>query len=298
MKRSLSIESESQQTRHSAVSENNASGIQAFADNRESAAAQRQLMTVMANSPQAVAQRKISQLMNNNPRMLVQRKMLFGTSNKSVQLAQSEKKVMQMVNVGFIPTNPAIFRRTTTIVGSIGTTMAGNKAFNNSQRPYIYANNVNNGGGNAPVVGPGQHPTDDWDNGALIDRNVVTPIEPEIDHIVKREDGGANDYGNARVLSKSNNTNGNPTRPSRANQILRLYQNITLSANIPRNNQPNFVYAPVQINAGTALDDTQAILLAFHAGIGGINGVAALSGSNVDSIIAAGRNTQNHVTVT
>ncbi|QOJ22634.1 MAG: hypothetical protein HRU78_02395 [Gammaproteobacteria bacterium] len=132
----------------------------------------------------------------------------------------------------------------------------------------------------------------------MIDRNVVTPIEPEIDHIVKREDGGANDYGNARVLSKSNNTNGNPTRPSRANQILRLYQNITLSANIPRNNQPNFVYAPVQINAGTALDDTQAILLAFHAGIGGINGVAALSGSNVDSIIAAGRNTQNHVTVT
>ncbi|MBX9637749.1 MAG: DUF4157 domain-containing protein [Nitrosomonas sp.] len=100
MKQSLSIESESQQARHSAVSVNSAVGIQAFADNRESTAAQRQLKVAMVNSPQAAAQRKISQLMNNNPRLLAQRKMLSGEPVQRVEedeLLQKKSEPIQRV---------------------------------------------------------------------------------------------------------------------------------------------------------------------------------------------------------
>ncbi|MDV6342330.1 HNH endonuclease [Nitrosomonas sp. Is24] len=92
MKQSLSIESESQQARHSAVSANSVLGVQAFADNRESTAAQRQLKIAMANFPQAAAQRRTSQLMNNNPRLLVQRKMLSGEPVQCIEEDESLQK--------------------------------------------------------------------------------------------------------------------------------------------------------------------------------------------------------------
>lgn len=59
MKRSIPIESEPQQTRHSAASIANVSGTRAFVDNRASTTALRQLQAAMANSPQALAQRKM-----------------------------------------------------------------------------------------------------------------------------------------------------------------------------------------------------------------------------------------------
>ncbi|MBL8499696.1 MAG: DUF4157 domain-containing protein [Nitrosomonas sp.] len=92
MKRSLSLESESQQTRHSAVLADSVYGIQAFADNRKSATAQRQLMIAMTSSPQAIAQRKVSQLMNNSPRLLAQRKLLFGESVQRIEEDESLQK--------------------------------------------------------------------------------------------------------------------------------------------------------------------------------------------------------------
>ena len=92
MKRSLSLESESQQTRHSAVLANSVSGIQVFADNREPATAQRQLMIAMTSSPRAIAQRKVSQLMNNSPRLLAQRKLLSG---ESVQRIEEEEPLQK-----------------------------------------------------------------------------------------------------------------------------------------------------------------------------------------------------------
>ena len=85
MKQSLSIESESQQDRHSAVSVNSAVGIQAFADNRESTATLRQFKAAVVNSPQAATLSKTSQLMNNSPRVLAQRKMLSGESVQRVE---------------------------------------------------------------------------------------------------------------------------------------------------------------------------------------------------------------------
>ncbi|MBV6447650.1 DUF4157 domain-containing protein [Nitrosomonas sp.] len=101
MKRSHSLEPKLQQTRHSAVSVNSAVGIQAFADDRESTTALRQLKAAMASSPQAAVQRKISQLMNNNnPRLLAERKMLSGEPVQRIEeeeLLQKKSEPLQRV---------------------------------------------------------------------------------------------------------------------------------------------------------------------------------------------------------
>ncbi len=91
MKQSLPAESERQQT-HNPAAVADASPVQAFSDNRESAAIQRHLMATMANSPQAIAQRQISQQMHNSPRMLAQRRMLSGESVQRVEEEESLQK--------------------------------------------------------------------------------------------------------------------------------------------------------------------------------------------------------------
>jgi len=91
MKQSLPAESERQQT-HNPAAVADALPVQAFADNRESAAIQRHLMATMANSPQAIAQRQISQQMHNSPRMLAQRKMLSGESVQRVEEEELRQK--------------------------------------------------------------------------------------------------------------------------------------------------------------------------------------------------------------
>ncbi len=80
---------QSGQQTHNPAAAADASPVQVFADNRESAAIQRHLMATMANSPQAIAQRQISQQIHNSPRMLAQRKMLSG---ESVQRVEKEEE--------------------------------------------------------------------------------------------------------------------------------------------------------------------------------------------------------------
>ncbi|MBL8499697.1 MAG: DUF4157 domain-containing protein [Nitrosomonas sp.] len=92
MKRSLPVESERQQTRNSAAVAATSAVHQAFLDNRESTAAQRRMITAMANSPQAIAQRKVSQLMNNSPQLLAQRKLLSGESVQRIEEDESLQK--------------------------------------------------------------------------------------------------------------------------------------------------------------------------------------------------------------
>ena len=91
MKQSLPAESERQQT-HNPAAVADASPVQAFSDNRESAAIQRHLMATMANSPQAIAQRQISQQMHNSSRMRAQRRMLSG---ESVQRVEEEEPLQK-----------------------------------------------------------------------------------------------------------------------------------------------------------------------------------------------------------
>lgn len=96
MKRSLSIESDPQQARR-VVAAASSSANQVVSDNRESATAQRQLMTAMTSSPQAIAQRAVSQLMNKSPRLLAQRKLLSGESVQRVEEDESLQKKSEPV---------------------------------------------------------------------------------------------------------------------------------------------------------------------------------------------------------
>ncbi|WP_205010691.1 DUF4157 domain-containing protein [Nitrosomonas oligotropha] len=92
MKQSLSRDT-GQQARYASDSINKVSfANQTFADNRESIAAQRQLITAMTNSPQAIAQRKISQQMHSSSRMLAQRKLLSGESVQRIEEDESLQK--------------------------------------------------------------------------------------------------------------------------------------------------------------------------------------------------------------
>ncbi len=96
MKQLSSVESERQQNSRSRQTENNVSPVsQAFVDNRESAAIQRQLMTKMTNSPQAIAQRKLSEQMHNSSRMSAQCKQMAKASARSVQRVGGEEELMQ-----------------------------------------------------------------------------------------------------------------------------------------------------------------------------------------------------------
>ncbi len=96
MKQSLPIESERQNNNRSHLAVSNASLVsQAFVDNRESTAIQRQLMAKMANSPQAIAQRKLSEQINNSPQMLAQQQLIVKMSGSAVQRVEGEEELMQ-----------------------------------------------------------------------------------------------------------------------------------------------------------------------------------------------------------
>ena len=97
MKRSLPVESERQQTRNPADVAAISAVHQTFLDNRESTAAQRQMITAMTNSPQAIAQRKVSQLMHSSSRMLAQRKLLSGESVQRVEEDESLQKKSELI---------------------------------------------------------------------------------------------------------------------------------------------------------------------------------------------------------
>lgn len=96
MKQSLPMESERQNNNRSHLTASNASPVtQAFVDNRESTAVQRQLMAEMTDSPQAIAQRKLSEQINNSPRMSAQRQQIAKMSGNAVQRVEGEEELLQ-----------------------------------------------------------------------------------------------------------------------------------------------------------------------------------------------------------
>lgn len=93
MKTTFAMGLEQQRVRHSTGDKSNSVSFGAVhLDHRESTAAQRQLISAMANSPQAIAQRQINQQMHNSSRMLVQRKLLSGESVQRVEEDESLQK--------------------------------------------------------------------------------------------------------------------------------------------------------------------------------------------------------------
>ncbi len=93
MKTTFAMGLEHQRVRHSTGDKSNSvSSGAVHLDHRGSTAAQRQLISAMANSPQAIAQRQISQLMHSSSRILVQRKMLSGEAVQRIEEDESLQK--------------------------------------------------------------------------------------------------------------------------------------------------------------------------------------------------------------
>lgn len=196
-------------------------------------------------------------------------------------------EILQMKRLGYVPAIPGNFRATTTLAFDNSGVPDHDKAFNNSQRPNVYTNNVNNGGGAAPILAGGTHPRSDVGGTALIDRNVVSPIEPEIDHIVPRGDGGANDFDNARVISKTQNTNGNVPRPAAAGRALRAYE----AFNIGPTGGPL-----VNVGAGALIPLPIATQLATYIGIGVPGVVGGFGNAALGQLAGAAPGSQNGIT--
>lgn len=209
------------------------------------------LRTAQAKFTSKSREGDFAQGIDNSPAMVAQRKKLQSLFGGAIQLRGAEDEMLQgkfeavqrveeevplqgkypvqRIVVGYVPTNPATFRTTTTIAYDGAGVPAPNKAFNNTQRPQIYANNLLHGGGAAPVVVGVNHATEDIvPSAALMNRDAVSDIEPEVDHIVPQAQGGVNDNDNARILSKTHNTDGSASRPTNVQKSLRVYENVTI----------------------------------------------------------------------
>jgi len=135
--------------------------------------------------------------------------------------------VQRTIHIGLEPANPDLFRTVTRRTGST-TSHYGGGPFN------IHAGIATSNRSNTPRVRPTALPNlaggliSDHSNQRLIDRTAASNYEPEIDHIVERSNRGSNSYSNARVLSKTENTNGSAARPGPTQIVTRAHKGIRI----------------------------------------------------------------------
>jgi hypothetical protein len=132
--------------------------------------------------------------------------------------------IQREINIGLEPKTPPNFRTTTTANG-YSNACAGGKPFWDYQK--VLANNRSKAPKNQSItLKKGQYPVSDESGNSLIPREVVSGLEPEVDHIVTRDDWGSNAWENARVLSKTENTSPFTSRPKiPGGVVLRAYKN-------------------------------------------------------------------------
>ncbi len=100
MRQPISRDVEQQQMRNTTTTDSKnmpTVATQAFADNRESTIAQRQMINAITNSPQATAQRQMSRQMHGSSRMLAQRKLISGEAVQRVDEDESLQKKSEPV---------------------------------------------------------------------------------------------------------------------------------------------------------------------------------------------------------
>ncbi|HLN60656.1 MAG TPA: HNH endonuclease signature motif containing protein [Symbiobacteriaceae bacterium] len=138
-----------------------------------------------------------------------------------------ETGVVQRIPVGYVPT--AAFGTPYGGLNDPTSNRNGDQAFSDAQRKAIYRENfANHAGRFAPVPGtPG--PVSDHSGNQLLERVEASQLTPEIDHIVPRDDEGANDVVNGRVLSKSENNAGGIPRPAGTQKRLAIYETIDVT---------------------------------------------------------------------
>ncbi|MBS0424939.1 MAG: HNH endonuclease [Proteobacteria bacterium] len=187
--------------------------------------------------------------------------------------------VAQLIRVGLVPSNPGNFRTYTTATGYGGGTFGGG-SFNSSDLTLIENSNQTNAGN--PPLPATNYPTSasDESGNALLDRLDSRVVAPEVDHIVPKKDGGANDLDNARMLSKAENKSPGTSRPTGGQRDMRLYQPITITNGHYVANGP--------VAAGTDLSVAAVKELARYAGSTVPGSMAAVSKTTVDDILTQG----------
>ena len=155
-------------------------------------------------------------------------------SNSANQFVDSKNRVSQgkfvnqmKVAAGFVPANPAMFRAGgTTINGTAGQIYDGESGFTDKDK--VIANNETSGSLTYKTT-TGKRNTSDVSQNGLFGPQDARVVAPEVDHIVPKADGGSNDYSNARVVSKGENTNQGTGRPSNAQRLIAVYQDLNVS---------------------------------------------------------------------
>jgi len=218
----------------------------------------------------------------------------------------SKGQAIQLYNVGWVPSTPGTYRTTTTLVGSTQAT-SGHAAFD-GRRYNVEADNIANAGAGVGAVAlPAGHMVSDV-NGAAGAIDLPTyvqarAISPECDHIVQESEFGSNDYANARMITKGQNTAPATPRPHApafggavgggANDVrLKLYTPLTSITNVATG-----AVLSGAIASGTVLTLGQTQALSRYA-----NNYNPVAWGNVNNAVLngiqnAGAGTQNGVTI-
>lgn len=218
---------------------------------------------------------------------------------------QKKKKLCELIgghtiqkfNIGWIPAVPGNYRAITNIAGC-GPGTNGGAFFNGAQRNAAEVNNIVMGGGAAPILPGGNYPQSDVGGGALLNYAISGTITPELDHIVERNEGGANDAENARLISKFQNNNHFLPRPhapfnggvvgGAAGVVLRLYTPLNILQS-PYCNGP--------IASGTNLNFAQTRALISHATGHLLHGWGGITAADIQGIQARGPGLRNGVNI-
>ncbi len=163
--------------------------------------------------------------MTMNSKKLIQpdspRNLLFGTQTP-----------VQMINVGWVPSNPGNWRNVTNLAGNNAATKGGGAMNRNA----VQTNNIAQAGTGAVLINlPANHMLSDCSNVDMPTYTQARDLAPECDHIVEVQEGGANDYENARMITKAENNASATPRPDTpayggniADVNLRIYTPVTI----------------------------------------------------------------------
>lgn len=203
--------------------------------------------------PEAVVQSKFQEMADNS-----------AVGKNLTNFNNSVAPIQRRIHVGNQPVNPDNWRSATRITGS-------NPAHYGGGRFGIHAGVYNDNAANAPgaiaaampALGAGNNISDS-SNSELLDRVDASDYTPEVDHIVEAQHFGSNSYSNARVLSKTENTNGVPARPVGAAIHTVAHHRIRI-----RNTNTGYNHV---VAADTALNANDNAEIATFGGLGAVIG--------------------------
>lgn len=191
----------------------------------------------------------INQIMDNRDSHITQKKMI-----NNINDASERSTIIQRVHIGYEPYDPDSYREITNITNDDYTgNYLGGEEFSQTDKELVYENNELNYDFSSVKNNPADIASDESYDG-LLNRDLVSSIEPEIDHIIPYSSYGSNTLDNARVLSKEENNSSDIDRPDdEDNSVLRAYSNMHITFNSDEYDSDE------DINAGDIIDDSYVL---------------------------------------